>query len=56
MAALEFRKRVPTPKEQSRKDFRFYFALLHLFVALPVARVVFAIRVYGGDEYDVLPI
>src|SRR6266436_1405229 len=56
MAALEFSERTPMPIEQSRKDFRFYFALLQFFVALLVARVVFAIRINRRYEYDVLPI
>src|SRR4030095_14185559 len=56
MTALEFSERVPMPIEQSRKDFRFHFALLQLFVALFVARIIFAIGIYGRHEYDILPV
>src|SRR5206468_7546360 len=52
----KFRERVPMPVKQSRKDFRFHFALLHLFVTLLVARVIFAIRINRGREYDVLAV
>src|SRR5207253_11370577 len=45
MAALELGERVPMPIEQASKDFRFYLALFHLFIALFVARTIFAIRI-----------
>ena len=56
MAALEFGERVPVPIEQLREDLRFHFALLQLFVALLVARVVFAIGINRRHEHDVLSI
>ena len=56
MAALELSECVPMPIEQTREDFRFYFALLEFFVALFVARVVFAIRINRRHEHDVLSI
>ena len=56
MAALEFGERAPMPIEQSRKDFRFHFALLQLFVALLVARVIFAIRINRRHKHDVLTV
>src|SRR5439155_25167660 len=56
MAALEFGERVPMPIEQARKDFRFYFALFHLFIALFVARIIFTIRVNGRHKDDVLSV
>ena len=56
MAALEFGERAPVPIKQTRKDFRFHLALLQFFVALLVARVVFAIRINRRHEYDVLAV
>src|SRR5438093_13189509 len=52
MAALELGERVPMPIEQTREDFRFYFALLEFFVTLFVARVVFAIGINRRHEHD----
>src|SRR5262249_11689069 len=56
MAALEFREGGPMAIKQSRKDFRFYFALLQLFIALLVTRVIFTIRINRGYEQNVLAI
>ena len=56
MAALELGERVPMPIEQPREDLRFYLALLQLFVALLVARIIFAIRINRRHEHDVLAI
>jgi hypothetical protein len=42
--------------EKPGENFRFHFALLDLFVALVIARVVAAIGINRRDEDDVLPI
>jgi hypothetical protein len=55
MAALELGERAPMPVKQSRKDFRFHFALLQLFIALLVARVIFAIRINRETNTMFLP-
>src|SRR4029077_9716221 len=56
MAALEFGECVPMTIEQTREDFRFHFALLQLFIALLVARIVLAVGIHRRHEYDVLTI
>ena len=56
MAALEFGERVPMPIKKLREDFRFYFALFQLVVALLVARVVFSIGINRRHEHDVFSI
>src|SRR5437764_11735974 len=56
MTALEFSERVPMAIKQAREDFRFYFALLKLFIALFVARVILAIRINSRDKYNVLSV
>ncbi len=56
MAALEFGERIPMPIKQARKDFRFHFALLQLFIALFVARIIFAIRIDRRNEHDVFSV
>ena len=56
MAPLELRERVPMPIEQAIKNFCFHFALLQLFIALLVARIVHAIRMHCRHKYDVLPV
>ena len=56
MAALEFGERVPVPVEELCENLRFHFALLQLFVALLVARIIFAIRINRRNKDDVLAV
>src|SRR5262249_40003968 len=56
MAPLEFGERVPMPIKEARKNFRFHFALLYLFVALLVARIILAIGIDCRHEHDVLAV
>ena len=56
MAALELGVGIPVAIEQARENLRFDFALLQLVVALLIARVIFAIRIYRRHEHNILPV
>src|SRR5687767_6038191 len=56
MAALEFRVGSPMPVKQLRENLRLHLALLELFVAPLILRVVLRIRINGRHEEDVFAV